>query len=83
MTRRNPKPLEDRGGQIVRRAGTLRWSCAARVGCSIDGPTGESAAGEEHGHRPRPVIAAGCGVDSRGPPELTGAEDDRLLQQAA
>ena len=79
----NPSLPEDRRGQVVRRAGVAARGHPALVGRAVDGTAGNPAAGQEHGHRPRPVVAPGRAVDPRRPAELPGADDDRLVQQPA
>src|SRR2546430_4502840 len=80
--RLDTQALEDRCGHIVRRAGLTDGHHTLGVRAAVDVALLKAAAGEQHGHRPRPVVASGSAIDGRGAAELAGAVDDRAVQQA-
>src|SRR5262245_39120949 len=49
-------------GDLIRREATLGRAHAAGVAGADDLPTPHSAAGQERGHGPRPVVAAGASI---------------------
>ena len=80
VPRAEAEPLEQGGGKVVGGAGVARRRRPAVVGGPVGDTTGESAAGQEQDHRTGPVVAPGRAVDLRGPAELPGSDDDRLIQ---
>src|SRR5437667_8691315 len=64
---------EDRGSDIVRRAGVVGGLHAVGVGGAVDVAALETAAGQDDRHRAGPVVAAGILVDAWGAAELAGA----------
>ena len=78
-----PRQLEHRRRHVVGRQASADRRHAAGVGAAVDVSFANAAAGQEHGHRPRPVVATRLAVDPRRPAELAGAVHHRRVQQAA
>ena len=74
--------MEQGGGDVIGRAGIRRGSHALGVGGAVSVAALETAAGQEHRHRPGPVVATGILVNLRRTAEFPGTIDRRPVQQA-
>ena len=78
-----PRAVVERGGDVVGRDAVAGGRAHRLVVAGADDLAAlHAAAGQQHEHGARVVVAAGVGVDLRRAAELAGDEDGRRLEQA-